>query len=107
MQKTFFYLSSISVAILFSLVNYSSLYAQSANNLNGNLVQFTGVVIDTETSMPILYASVGNKRTRRGALCDENGFFSFVVQKGDTVKFSAVGYVTSVLVIPTDLVLDS
>lgn len=107
MKKTFFHLFSISIALLFSLVSCSSLYAQMLNSANSNLVQFTGVVIDAETTMPILYASVGNRRTKRGALCDENGFFSFVVQKGDTVRFSAVGYVTSALVIPTDLVKDS
>lgn len=103
-QKTYLYL--LIVFVLLSICTFSYAQVISATS-NANLVQFTGVVIDSETSMPILYASVGKRHTRRGTLCDENGFFSFVVQKGDTIRFSAVGYVTSSLVIPTDLLKDS
>lgn len=80
---------------------------QKSTTTNNNLVQLSGIVIDAETSQPILYAAVNNRRTRRGELCDENGYFSLVVQKGDSVRFSAVGYVTAILVVPTDLQKDS
>ncbi|HNI44407.1 MAG: carboxypeptidase-like regulatory domain-containing protein [Chitinophagales bacterium] len=78
-------------------------FAQNKNDL----VQFTGVVIDVATRQPILYATVFDKKIRRGAVCDENGYFSFVVHKGDSIQFSAVGYQKKMIRIPPNITKDS
>ncbi len=69
------------------------------------LVQFTGIILDgtTEQLLPIPYANVLVMDHNRGTYSDFNGFFSIVVEKGDIVEFSAVGYATIKFEIPDTL----
>lgn len=70
-----------------------------------NLVQFSGMVLDgTEEQLyPVPYTNILVKGKGRGTYSDLRGFFSIVVEKGDTIVFSAIGYKQVKYVIPVDL----
>lgn len=79
--------------------------AKSQGYIDSNLVQFTGVVVsDTASDLfPISYAHIGVENTRRGTHADRTGFFSLVVQKGENIVFSAIGYKKAYYRVPLDL----
>lgn len=66
------------------------------------LVQFSGVVV-TDSLAPIPFTNILVRNTYRGTMSDVFGYFSFVAQEGDTILFSALGFVRSNYVIPKDL----
>ncbi len=72
---------------------------------DNNLVQFSGMILDgtTEELVPVPYANVLVQDKGRGTYSDFNGFFSIVVEKGDVIVFSAVGYRTVEFAIPDTL----
>lgn len=76
-----------------------------AQDNQANLVQFSGMVLDgsTDELIPVPYTNILIKRKGRGTYSEFNGFFSIVVEKGDTVIFSAIGYETVEYVIPVEL----
>jgi hypothetical protein len=87
--------------ILFAEAN--DLYSQT--NKNKNLVQFSGMVLDgsDERLIPIPFTNVIVKGKQRGTFTDFKGFFSIVVEKGDIIIFSSVGYKTIEFAIPDSL----
>lgn len=87
------------VALLLSI----ALSAQVVQDTN--LVQFSGMVLDGSTAdlIPVPYTNVIVKGKARGTYSDFNGFFSIVVEKGDVIEFSAVGYKSVDYVIPKNL----
>lgn len=91
-----------SLGIFFLTLLFSAaLFAQN----DENLVQFSGMVLDGTTAelIPVPYANVLVKNRGRGTYSDFSGFFSIVVEKGDSVEFSAVGYKTVEFIIPQEL----
>lgn len=66
------------------------------------LVQFSGVVV-TDSLQPVPFTNIIVKNTYRGTMSDVYGYFSFVAQEGDTILFSAVGFIRSHYIVPTDL----
>ncbi len=82
---------------------FVSLFAQS--NKDTSLVQFSGMVLDGSTAelFPIPYTNIVIKGKSRGVYSDFNGFFSIVVEKGDVIEFTSVGYKTVEFVIPRNL----
>lgn len=86
---------------VFSIVFLSASHAQK----NVNLVQFSGLVLDgsSEELFPIPYVNILVKDKGRGTYSGLDGFFSIVVQKGDVIVFSAIGYKTVEYTIPMDL----
>ena len=83
---------------------FVSLFAQSEQK-EQQLVQFSGMVLDNtdEALVPIPYTNILVKDKGRGTYSDFKGFFTIVVEKGDVIVFSAVGYKTVEYVIPDDL----
>ncbi len=67
-----------------------------------DLVQFSGVVV-TDSLQPVPFTNILVKNTYRGTMSDVYGYFSFVAQEGDTILFSAVGFIRSQYIVPTDL----
>lgn len=84
------------------LIGASKMMAQTESE---NLVQFSGMVLDgsDEQLFPVPYTNILVKEKNRGTYSDFKGFFSIVVEKGDVIIFSAVGYKTVEFEIPTDL----
>lgn len=72
---------------------------------DSNLVQFSGMVLDGTTSelVPVPFTNIAVKGKARGTYTDFSGFFSIVVEKGDVMEFTAVGYKTVEFQIPADL----
>ena len=71
--------------------------------LDTNLIQLSGVVINEETLDPMSYTTVYDKTIGRGVISDYYGYFSTVVFPGDTLIFSYYGYQTSTYVVPDSL----
>ncbi|MEQ8702725.1 MAG: carboxypeptidase-like regulatory domain-containing protein [Phaeodactylibacter sp.] len=89
-----------SIVTLF-LLGVLSLSAQQKENL----VQFSGMILDgtDDQLFPVPYTNILVKDKGRGTYSDLRGFFSIVVEKGDVIIFSAIGYKTVEYQIPVDL----
>ena len=92
--------------IFFLLAIFLSLVPASAqeNFENDDLIQFSGVVVTSDSLMPVPFATILVKHTNRGTTSDYYGYFSFVAQKGDTLVFSSIGYRDSEFYVPDSLV---
>ena len=88
--------------LFFGWVNLAQ--AQTPRTPN-RLVQFSGLTLDGSNQQlePVPYVNILVKNKSRGTYSDFEGFFSIVVEKGDTVIFSAIGYETVEYVVPSDL----
>lgn len=85
----------------FGLLFLHQLVAQE----NKNLVQFSGMVLDgsDRNLVPVPFANILVKDKSRGTYTDYQGFFTIVVEKGDVIIFSAIGYKTVEYTIDKDL----
>lgn len=54
--------------------------------------QMNGIVIDKETREVIDVVHVINKRSLKGTLNDDKGYFEISIEFGDTIVFSNIGY---------------
>jgi hypothetical protein len=68
------------------------------------LVQFSGVIMNRDSNTVVPYVTITNV-TVRDQIYSANykGYFSFVVNEGDTLLFTAVGYKKEGLVIPSNI----
>lgn len=100
MKMRFFWVTAV---LLFYVA--TALTAQQNESENENLIQFSGMVLDgsDEQLFPVPYTNILVKDKNRGTYSDFKGFFSIVVEKGDIIIFSAVGYKTVEFEIPIDL----
>ena len=87
--------------IILLLVGTASV-GYSQNN-EPKIIQFSGVVVSSDSLQPVPYVAITQKGSYRGTLSDYYGFFSFVAQEGDTIEFSALGFVKAQYVIPNNL----
>ena len=70
---------------------------------NDRLVQLSGVVISSDSLQEMPYAAIYNRSVKRGTIADMYGFFSLVVQPGDTLLFRYVGHKPSSYIVPDTL----
>lgn len=95
------------VTLLLAFFGLASCFSAEGNlqaqDANSRLVQFSGIVMSSDSLSPVFYANIWDKSKRRGTISNGQGFFSFVVTKGDTILFSAVGYQKAKMVIPSNL----
>lgn len=93
------------VVAVFLLLFIGLLSVQAQQNRSARLVQFSGMVLDgtDDQLVPVPYVNILVKGKGRGTYSDFKGFFSIVVEKGDVIVFSAVGYKTVEFTIPEDL----
>jgi hypothetical protein len=91
------------ISLLFILCLIISFSLKSQNQ--ERLVQFSGLVLDgsDESLYPVPYTNILVKGKNRGTYSDFKGFFSIVVEKNDTIVFSAIGYKTVEIVIPEEV----
>jgi len=90
------------ITFSFFLVNW---HLDAQTDPDKKLVQFSGMVLDgsNEDLIPVPYTNIIIKDKGRGTYSDFNGFFSIVVEKGDVIEFSAVGYKTVEFPLPDSL----
>ncbi len=67
------------------------------------LIQFSGVIVDSDSLRPIPYTSIIIKNSNRGTISDYFGYFSFVAQESDTIIFSAISFNGAQFIIPDTL----
>lgn len=67
------------------------------------LVQFSGYVKDNESLAGIPYAAIYIKQQNKGTITNPDGFYNFVVAKGDTILIKSIGYKTYTVIIPFDI----
>ncbi len=89
--------------LFLSLIIKAEAFSQDNSQMNQNLVQFSGVVVTTDSLLPIPFTSIMIRNSYRGTISDYYGFFSFVARMGDTIEFSALGYKRMNFVIPDTL----
>ncbi|MNQ85306.1 hypothetical protein D3C85_1004640 [compost metagenome] len=91
---------SLAIILLFLV---SSVFAQDKNPQN-KLVHFSGIVTDADSNIVVPYVTITNLSNKlQKYAANYQGFFSFVVNPGDTVMFSAVGFTSKTLVLPTNI----
>ncbi|WP_107039234.1 carboxypeptidase-like regulatory domain-containing protein [Brumimicrobium mesophilum] len=92
------------ITFIFALfIGFSfSLNAQNNGNKR-DLIQFSGVLVSSDSLDQVSYASVIDKTTGKGTMSDYYGYFSFVTRPGDTILFNAFGYKTSSYIVPDSL----
>jgi CarboxypepD_reg-like domain len=85
----------------------STVQAQTAAD-SIDVIQFSGVVVTDESGMiqPLQYVNIYVKSSRRGTYSSNDGFFSLVAKKGETVVFTSVGYEDVEFLIPDTLASD-
>jgi hypothetical protein len=70
------------------------------DTINGDLVQFSGVMVTADSLTPVPLAHILVKQSYRGTISDYNGYFSFVARQNDTIIFSAIGFKNQQFIIP-------
>ncbi len=93
---------TLSILIVFVLIN-NVLYAQEYIK---KPIQFSGVVVTSDSLKPVPYTNIAIKNSHRGTTADFNGFFSFVALEGEVIIFSAIGFKRVEFKIPDTLSKD-
>jgi hypothetical protein len=85
--------------LLFSLffLLISNVLAQKA------VLQFSGIVTDATSGSVVPYCAIYIEKQYRGTLSNMEGFYSFVVAKGDTVTVRSLGYKSQKIVISSEI----
>lgn len=86
--------------IVLVLLVQTCVFSQTQND---RLVQLSGVVISSDSLQEMPYAAIYNRSVKRGTIADMYGFFSLVVQPGDTLLFRYVGHKPSSYIVPDTL----
>lgn len=82
----------------------NSSYSQTQKEIDSlHLVQLSGVLVSADSLAQMPFGTVFNRQSRRGTISDYYGFFSLVVEPGDTLMFSYYGYKTSSFIVPDTL----
>lgn len=89
--------------VIFSVISIVLSSDVLAQNIDADLLQFSGVLLTRDSLEPVPFASVMIKDSHRGTISDYYGYFSFVAEKGDTIQFSYIGYKDAYFVIPDSL----
>lgn len=84
------------------LVFTGSMTCATAQN-DGPLVQFSGLVMTSDSLIAIPYVNVYVQSSGIGTVANSRGFFTLVVHPGDTIVFSSVGYRRETYPVPADL----
>lgn len=91
---------------LFAALIFTSLYGKAQNqppSRSDSVVQLYGVVMSADSLRGLDATSVIVIGTGRGTITNDQGVFSIVVLKGDTIRFSSVGFKDKQIIIPRNL----
>jgi len=67
------------------------------------IIQITGVIVEGDSLQPMPFVHITVKNERFGTISDYYGFFSLVIEKGDTIEFSSVGYHRNQFILPDSI----
>lgn len=74
-----------------------------AQNKEENIIQINGITMTADSLRAVPGVVVLVKNHNRGVLSSNLGVFSIVINKGDTIQFSQLGFRTKEFVVPTDI----
>jgi len=77
--------------------------AQNQTQPRDSVVQLYGLVMSADSLRGLDATSIIVEGTGRGTVTNEQGVFSIVVLKGDTIRFSSVGFKDKSIIIPFSL----
>jgi len=75
----------------------------SQNQIDKELIQFSGIIVTPDSLKPIPYVNIIIKNSFRGTTSDFFGYFSFVAEEGDTLVFSSIGFKSGRFIVPDSL----
>ena len=81
-------------------------FSSAQSSTDTSLIQFSGMVLTSDSLYPISYTYVYEKSRRFGDITDRNGFFNLTAKRGDTIVFNALEFKKSYFVIPDTLSKD-
>ena len=85
------------------LLFVTSIFAQNVQKSN-KLVQFSGIITDTDSNSVVPYVTITNVSNKgQKYAANYQGYFSIIVNPGDSLIFSAVGFNTKALVLPSEI----
>lgn len=86
------------------LVVATTIFAQDARK-SSKLVQFSGIITDTDSNSVVPYVTITNvSKNNQKYAANYQGYFSIIVNPGDSLVFSAIGFNTKIVVLPNDIV---
>jgi hypothetical protein len=74
--------------------------AQTRND--SDLVQFTGFVVNYDSTKTIPFATIRISGTSRGTYSDMQGYFSFVAKRSDVLIFTCLGFEPKYFKVPSN-----
>lgn len=74
-----------------------------SQNQDKKIVQFSGVIYDVDSNTVVPYVTLKNSTSGKSYSANYKGYFSFVVNEGDSIHFSSVGYKKALIIIPRGL----
>ena len=92
------------IKILLVSILFTGAFTVSAQMQRGP-IQLSGMVVTEEKNNPVKppYVNIGVKGTSRGTYSNWDGFFSLVVEPGETIVFSFIGFRDAEFVVPDTL----
>jgi carboxypeptidase-like protein len=88
------------IFVLLVTILFCSSFSVSGQENDKDLVQFSGVIVATDSMQPVPFANIIIASTSRGTVSDYYGYFSFVAKRLDTIVFTSVGYKRDTFLIP-------
>jgi hypothetical protein len=76
------------IAIIFAL----PILVKGQTQSNSEKIKISGVIYDAKSSERIPFVHIIDISLNTGTSADDNGNFSFATSRGDSIKFTAVGY---------------
>ena len=68
------------------------------------MVQFSGIITDTDSNSVVPYVTLTNlSKNEQKYSANYQGYFSFIVNPGDTILLSAVGFANKIFILPTEI----
>jgi len=89
--------------IIYTIFLFLPVFAFAQTQSQDEVVQFSGVVVTGDSLLPVAYTTVALKNSGQGTITDNYGFFTLPAFKGDTIRFSGVGYKPVEYTIPDTL----
>jgi hypothetical protein len=89
--------------LFFSTFIFCSLHVAAQNQQKDSVVQLYGVVMSADSLRGLDATSVIVVGTGRGTITNSQGVFSIAVLKGDTIRFSSIGFKDKTTIIPHSL----
>jgi hypothetical protein len=73
------------------------------DKLKDSVVQVYGFVMTADSLQGIPAVSIAVKGRNQGTISNDQGVFSIVLLKGDSIEFSSIGYKSKIVHIPTNI----